>query len=107
MSKPKRKFRPDINLQCVLDVLSGVRTPAQVCREENLSSSLLAHWRGQFSEDAVKIFHQKAQQTDAQTHRIAQLERMVGKLTMALDASKKVSNYFDPRSLKNAPWSIN
>lgn len=31
----RRKFRPEFKLQCVLDVISGRKSPTQVCREHN------------------------------------------------------------------------
>jgi transposase-like protein len=37
----RRKFRPEFKLQCVLDILSGRKSPAQICRENNISESVL------------------------------------------------------------------
>jgi len=40
-----RKFKPEFKLQCVLDILSGRKSPAQICREHNMSESVLNKWR--------------------------------------------------------------
>lgn len=56
MSGKWRSFEPEFKLQCVLDVLSGRKIPAQVCREHGLNESILARWRKQFAEQAPKIF---------------------------------------------------
>ncbi len=45
MSGKRRSFDPEFKLKCVLDVLSGRKTPAQVCREHGLNESILARWR--------------------------------------------------------------
>jgi transposase-like protein len=95
MASQKRKFSAELKLKCVLDVISGQRTPAQVCRQEQISPSLLLRWRQQFNREAVTGFQPRASTTAQQ--RIEQLERLVGRLTLELDASKKVLSYFDSR----------
>ena len=84
-------------LQCVLDLVGGRKRPVQICREHNISDSLLARWREQFTEQAPKIFEPKHQTQNASAQHIAELERLVGRLTLELEASKKVSSYFDSR----------
>ncbi len=94
MSSKRRSFEPEFKLQCVLDVLSGGKTPAQTCREHGLNESILARWRKQFAERAPKIFaNSKANGVSAEAQRIAALERLVGRLTLELDAAKKISSY--------------
>ena len=93
MSTKRRSFGPEFKLQCVLDVMSGQKRPAQVCRENNISDSLLTRWRRQFAEEAPKIFARKSDGVSAEVHRIAELERLVGRLTLELDAAEKLSSY--------------
>lgn len=97
MSKKRREFTPEFKLQCVLDIISGRKRPVHICREHNISESLLSRWRQQFTEDAPQIFEPKPQRNGASTQRVADLERLVGRLTLELEASKKVSSYFDSR----------
>ena len=97
MSNKRRSFSPEFKLQCVLDVLSGKRRPAQVCRENNISESLLTRWRRQFAEEAPKIFARKSDGISVEAQRIAELERLVGRLTLELEASKKLLSYFPSR----------
>ncbi len=67
MSGKRRSFEPEFKLQCVLDVLSG---------------------RKQFAEQAPKIFaNSKANGVSAEAQRIAELERLVGRLTLKLDGA--------------------
>ena len=93
----RRKFTSDFKLQCVLDILSGRRNPAQVCREHNLSESSLSRWRNQFVERAPKIFDNGSSSESAESQRTSELERLVGKLTLELEASKKLLSYFHSR----------
>jgi len=97
MSKNRRTFTPEFKLQCVLDIISGRKRPVQICRENNISESLLSRWRQHFTENAVVIFEPKHQQNGTSAQRIAELERLVGRLTLELEASKKLSSYFDSR----------
>jgi len=93
MSNKRRSFGPEFKLQCVLDVLSGNKRPAQICREHNISDSLLTRWRRQFAEEAPRIFARKSDGISVEAQRIAELERLVGRLTLELDAAKKLSSY--------------
>jgi transposase-like protein len=90
----RRQFTPEFKLQCVLDIISGRKRPVEILREHNISDSLLTRWRQQFTEQAPRIFEPQKQRNSAQVQRIAELERLVGRLTLQLEASKKLSSYF-------------
>lgn len=90
----RRKFRPEFKLQCVLDTISGRKSPAQICRESNISESVLNKWRHLFMERAPRIFENGSSKVSAESQRISELERLVGKLTLELEASKKLFSYF-------------
>jgi len=93
----RRTFTPEFKLQCVLDIINGRKRPVEICREHNLSVSLLTCWRKQFAEEAPKIFASKSNRTSAEEQHIAELERLVGHLTLELEASKKISSYLTSR----------
>ena len=97
MSNKRREFTPEFKLQCVLDLLSGRLRPVQICREHNISDSLLARWRQQFTENAVKIFESEQKRNNIADQRIAELERLVGQMTLEAAASKKLYSYFNSR----------
>jgi len=90
----RRMFRPEFKLQCVLDAISGCKSPAQICREHNISESVLNKWRHLFMERAPGIFDNGSSKVSAESQRILELERLVGKLTLELEVSKKLSSYF-------------
>jgi transposase-like protein len=87
----RRKFTPEFKTQVVLEELTGVKDKAEICREYRLSRQLFTRWRAEFVERAPDIFATERSRGDEQ-ERIAELERMVGRLTMELEAAKKASN---------------
>jgi transposase-like protein len=87
----RRKFTPEFKAQVVLEELTGVKDKAEVCREYRLSRQLFSRWRAEFVERAPEIFATERSRGDEQ-ERIAELERMIGRLTMELEVAKKASN---------------
>ena len=89
--KQRRQFTPEFKTKVVLDILTGVQTRAEVCRKHNLGSNLPALWKATFLERASLVF-QGDQQRDGQEARIAELERVLGRLTLENELLKKVSS---------------
>ena len=88
--RKRRQFTPEFKAQVVLDLLTGQHTPAEACRKHTLSPTLLATWKAAFLERASTIF-QADDRRDEEHARIAELERMVGRLTMEAEVLKKAS----------------
>jgi transposase len=86
----RRKFTAEFKAQVVLDLVSGAKSAAELCREQQLNPQLLARWKTEFVERAPLLFQQEAMQSQEQ-ERIAELERVVGRLTMQLEIAKKAS----------------
>ena len=86
-----RRFSPEFKTQIVLQFLSGESTRAELCREHKISSQQLGNWKKQFLDNASNVFENNHQH-DEDEERIAELERMVGKLTMQLEIAKKASS---------------
>jgi len=84
----RRKFTAEFKAQVVLDLVSGAKSTAELCREHQLNPQLLARWKTEFLERAPLLFQQEAMQSQEQ-ERIAELERVVGRLTMQLEIAKK------------------
>ena len=89
MKKP-RTFTAEFKAQVVLEELAGTKSVAEICRHHNLSSSVLYRWKTEFLEHAARVFQQDQQRNEEQ-ERIAELERLVGRLTLELDIAKKAS----------------
>jgi transposase len=96
-----RSFKPAFKARVVLQLLTGEKSAAQICREHKLSEQLLSNWKKQFLENAGIVFDQTRDQSTEQ-ERIAELERMIGRLMIELEAAKKASLLLNPPSRRNA-----
>ncbi len=94
MAKRKRRnFTPEFKAEVVLEALMGESTQAELCRKHNLSDEQLSKWKRQLLENASTLFESSDKQSDADAERIAHLEQLVGRLTVALDIQKKASTW--------------
>ena len=75
----QRSFSLEFKRQAVEELLSGESRPAQICRRYNISSSLLYHWKRQYSRGR---FNNEPTEEAALKDRIEKLERLVGRLTL-------------------------
>jgi transposase len=96
----RRKFTAEFKAQVVLDLVSGAKSAAELCRQHQLNPQLLARWKSEFLERAPLLFQQEAMQSQDQ-ERIAELERVVGRLTMQLEIAKKASAILSSQSNRN------
>ena len=98
--RTRRKFSPEFKSEIVLQLLAGERSLAQVCREHNLTAPMVSQWKQQFLAHARHAFEPDSASQADQT-RIAELERMVGKLTMELEIAKKASSLLGATASRN------
>lgn len=87
MSK-RRSYSPQFKAEVVLEALKGEKSAAQICRERGISHDLLTRWRQQFLEQVPQLSTNGRSRSQEQMC-IAELERLVGQLTMELELSKK------------------
>jgi transposase len=96
----RRRLTAKFKTQVVLDLLTGRRSMAQLCREHNLKEQVVARWRAVFLDRAELLFRTETEQ-DGHLERIAELERLVGRLTMELDIAKKASQLWGSRATRS------
>jgi transposase-like protein len=96
----QRRFTAKFKTQVVLDLITEAKTMAQICREHNLKDQVVRRWKSEFLEHAETIFGGDA---TSQQHleRLAELERLVGRLTMELEIAKKASQLSISRLSRN------
>jgi transposase len=82
-----RKFTPQQKLELVMASLRGERSVADICREHEISESLLRRWRDVALEAAGERLAGGQERSVAveQRKRIADLERALGKKTYELE----------------------
>jgi transposase len=75
-----RKFTPQQKLELVMASWRGERSIAELCREHDISESLLRRWRDQVLEAGAERFAAGEQRSQAgeQRKKIAELERCAG-----------------------------
>ena len=86
----RRSFTPQFKAQVVLEILTGLKSQAEVARQHKLRPELIARWKDIALEGLESLFQGEGQQGQDQDC-IAELERMVGRLTMELEVAKKAS----------------
>ncbi len=87
----RRQFTPEFKARVVLDILTGVQSQAEVCRKHGLGANLVALWKTAFLEKAHQVFNNGATRT-AEEARIAELEQVLGRMTLENEILKKASN---------------
>ena len=96
MAKRKRRtFTPEFKTEVVLEALSGESSQAALCRRHNLSEDQVSKWKQRFLENAVSVFTAADKQSSKDAERIAHLERLVGRMAVAMDIQKKALTFLD------------
>jgi transposase-like protein len=78
---PGRIHSRELKLEVCRQIANGEQRPAQVCREYQLASSLLARWRKEYDARGEAAFTPgEVGRIESQERRIAELERFCGQL---------------------------
>src|SRR5215211_7229858 len=88
--RARRSFTPQFKAQVVLELITGQKSAAELCRAHQLSSNLLALWKQTYL-DRLPVVFQAEEQRSAESARIAELERLVGRQALELEVLKKAS----------------
>lgn len=88
----RRTYTPDFKARVVLEMLTEGMSLAEASRKYKIKDTVLSRWRQQFIERAPQLFS-NGQRGDERDQRIAELERMVGRMAVELEASKKLSDF--------------
>lgn len=96
--KERRTYSPEFKARVVLELIAGKKGLMEASREYQIKDSVLSRWKQEFLERAGQVF-ENPMHSNGQDERIAELERLVGRLTLQLDTAKKVLGYsgFPPR----------
>ena len=100
----RRRFTPEFKARVVLELISGAKSLAEVCRQHQLNAQMVTRWKSEFLEKAPQLF-QTGEQNSLEQARIAELERLIGRLTLELEISKKASTILNGHQSKSAGWS--
>jgi transposase-like protein len=98
----QRSFSLEFKRRVVEELMSGESRPAQLCRRYGITSSVLYHWKKQYSQGK---FNNEPTEEGALQDRIEKLERLVGKLTLENEFLKKGLQYSLSQSQRNGKSS--
>jgi transposase-like protein len=94
----QRSFSLEFKRRVVEELMSGESRPAQLCRRYNITSSVLYHWKRQYSRGK---FNNEPTEEGALQDGIEKLERLVGKLTLENEFLKKGLQHSLSQSRRN------
>src|SRR2546428_10325585 len=100
----RRVFSPEFKRETVQRILSGEKTIAELSREFDVSPTVIRHWKRRYESGAATAVKANedvvpASQLQAALARIRELERALGRETMA-NASLRVGQ----DAVKKSPW---
>ena len=104
MAKKRRQHSAQFKFEVVMTMLRGEQTVAELCRQYDITESLAYKWRDQFLELAPDIFkdhRQKDQAAADQATRMAELERLVGRLTLDKEILEKAEDWVKKQRRRN------
>jgi transposase len=90
--RERRRFSAAFKQQVIGELLSGVCSLAQLSRRHDVSSGLILYWKKRY-EGGGGLVEGPARSEKQYVARIAELERMVGRLTMENELLKKAVEY--------------
>lgn len=111
-----RVFTPEFKLSIVKALNSGEKSVVQLCREHNLSDSLIHNWKKLYREKgevafitpthsrgsaAVSSLSPEQEELQALRNKVAELERLIGQQTVEITVLKKVSEMIKSSASKN------
>src|ERR1041385_1756350 len=89
MTVKRRVFSREFKLKVIREIGAG-KKQAQICREHHLNHNVVSRWCREHRQHKDRAFPGKAWASQTDEARMANLERMVGRLTMENDLLKKV-----------------
>ena len=98
----QRSFSLEFKRRVVEELMTGESRPAQLCRRYNMTSSVLYHWKKQYSRGK---FNNEPTEEGALKDRIEKLEWLVGKLTLENEFLKRGLQHSLSQSRRNGKSS--
>ncbi len=92
--RKRKTYSAEQKAKAVIALLRGDATQVEIARNLGCHPNLLAKWQSALIESAPMLFA-GAQADNEEAAKIAELERMVGKLTVQIEFLKKVSGRMD------------
>ena len=101
--RSRRRFAKEFKLSILQELDS--KPASQVCNEHDLTANLLSRWKKEYQQDPQQAFSGKGNMWKEDA-KIAQYERLVGRLYAEIDLLKKTSAMMQRRRAEESKrWS--
>jgi len=91
MKAKRKRHNPALKAKVGLEALMGIKTVAQIARENNIHPMQVSQWKTIVRERLPELFDSDRKESQNQEELIAALHQKIGQLTVDLDWLKKKS----------------
>ena len=100
MARTRRTFTSEFKARVILQLISGEKSLAEICRKNKLNQQMVSRWKTEFLQNAPSVFESKKVYS-AEQQRIAELEQVLGRKTMELEIAKKAFDILEQTDTRN------
>ena len=101
MARKRRNFSPQFKVGAVMELLTGAKTAAEICRDRDITDKLLYRWKSELLERLPDVFERGQAETNEAEQRVAELERMVGRLALENEILKNAESWREAQRRRN------
>lgn len=101
MAKKRRTFSAQFKVGAVMEMLTGAKTASEICRERKITDKLLYRWKSELLERLPSVFEGGASKESGTEQRVAELERMVGRLALENEILKNAESWRETHRNRN------
>ena len=98
--RKRRTFTSEFKAKVVMQNITGERSASEICREHRLSPVLFSRWKSEFIANVAEVFEKGGKGNETQA-RMAELERLVGKLALENEILKKAASFLNAAVNRN------
>jgi len=106
MGKKYKQYSNEFKEQVINEILIGLKSKAEICREYNLCSNTIWQWEQKYEKGTLYKKNGIDTETASLHKKIADLERKIGQQTFEIDLLKKAKRISEElergRSFRNA-----
>lgn len=102
--RKQRTHSAEFKFKLVVEILKGEKTRVEIAREHDITKSLLWKWEQAFLENGANVFRSTDKQQaeiELRDERIANLERVAGRLMLENEVLKKFEMRPDSAPVRN------
>jgi transposase len=99
------RYSAEFKQAALQELVAGAKRPRRICRERRIDETTLRRWRLEYEEHGAAAWSTPAPGTGSADERIAELERVIGQLTVENLVLKRAAQLARSLSGRATPWS--